>query len=113
MLNLLWNQVAVEASEVIARRMWLVPFWWMTDPQRARRETERMFSEKHDALTETQLLLMQAPAQYWSDVWQSLLGGRIDGSHANAVHAAGERIGIPTSSRVTANRRRLADSTPF
>ncbi|MGE0315041.1 MAG: hypothetical protein AB7P21_25780 [Lautropia sp.] len=113
MSNLQWNQLAVEAAEVIARRLWLVPVWWMTDPSRAQRETARMFVEKDAALRETQWLMVQAPLQYWADIWQGLLGGEIAGLHASAVRKAEHRIGRPALSRVSANRRRLARSRMF
>lgn len=72
-----------------------------------------MFSEKDAALRETMLLLTQAPMHYWTDVWQSMLGGQLDGGHVSAVRKAERRIGRPALSRVSANRRRLARSTVF
>ncbi len=113
MSNLQWNQLVVEASEVVARRLWLVSLWWMTDPWRAQRETARMFSEKDAALRETQWAMVQAPMHYWADVWPAVLDGQIADAHASAVRNAEHRLGRPAFSRVSANRRRLARSSEF
>ncbi len=107
-----WIQFAQKASEVLSLRSTLVPIWWATNPERARRETELMVSEKEAALRETQLLLLQAPFAFWADLVHGALAGEIDGGFSSASEKADRRLGEPAFRRVFANHERLARLGP-
>ena len=79
-------------------RLTALPFWWMTDPSRASRETKKMFGEKEDAFFAMQQELMMAPARFWLDAWQGMLGGDRDGGiDPRQAHHGASGVGHPTA----------------
>ena len=99
---------ATDVATVMAMRLTALPFWWMTDPSRASRETKKMFGEKEDAFVAMQQELMMAPARFWLDAWQGMLSGDRDGGLAHAGRTLERRVSAPYRNRVSGNRRRLS-----
>tara|TARA_R110001592_G_scaffold155488_1_gene385413 strand:- start:40 stop:396 length:357 start_codon:yes stop_codon:yes gene_type:complete len=101
------NRLNNNANQVIAARLALLPWQWLMDPEEARRETNRMFSEKHDALLETQMALAMLPMTLWTDFWRT--GGLLTPVQAmnRAASTATRTILKPMQSRVSANLKRL------
>ena len=59
-----WTALSSDAGSVIALRLSLMPWLWVSDSRGAERELQRMIDEKGDALLETQLALFQAPWRF-------------------------------------------------
>ena len=102
------DQYAENVGMVMASRLASLPLWWMTDPARAQKETNKMFAEKEDAFGEMQQQMLLAPATFWIEMWTGFLRGDSDGGFGRAMRAAERNITKPYTSRVGANRRRLA-----
>lgn len=98
----------MDVASVMTMRLTMLPIMWMFNPAKAEKETRKMFSEKEAALTESQSLMMQAPAMFWFDMWKGMMNGDQDSGLQRAQQEAETRIMRPYASRVSANRRRLA-----
>ena len=98
----------MDVATVMTMRLTSLPMMWMFNPLKAEKETRKMFSEKEDALLEMQKQLMQAPALFWYDMWTGMLSGDNDAGWQRAQRKAENRLTRPYTSRVSANRRRLA-----
>lgn len=81
---------------------------WMFNPGDAARETQKMFSEKEDAMKALQQQMMFAPMMFWCDTWNGVLKGDSDLGINRAREAAEHRMSEPYTSRVSANRKRLS-----
>ncbi len=102
-----WHNLANESAQVIAARLTMLPWQWMMAPDAAHAETNRMFSEKHEAMLETQWLMWQAPMQFWLDAMTLGLTNTPDRAFSRAASKASNRLIQPSSRRVRANRKRL------
>ena len=67
-----------------------------------------MFSEKEEAFSDSMGELMMAPMLFWYDIWTGMVNGDKDAGLARAQRKAETRLSAPYSTRVGANRRRLA-----
>ena len=105
-----WQNLANESAQVIATRLIMLPWQWMLQPVDAQQETQRMFSEKHDAMLETQWAMWQAPANFWLDAIRHGLAYKPHEAISQATSEASKRLLMPSTSRVRANRKRLASN---
>ena len=102
-----WNPVFSTSASVIAMRLAMLPWLWVSNPAAAERESRKMVSEKEDAWNDWQRLAWQAPVNYWMDVMSASLSGNPMGVFERAAGRSGRRLAKPYASRVNANRRRL------
>ena len=102
-----WNRLAMESPDVVNLRLAAMPWLWLTDPVRAVREVEQMFSEKHDAWTETVIAVGQTPMQLWLDMMGACWSSNPYLAFNNAVINSSRRVAHPANKRVKANRQRL------
>jgi len=102
-----WAALANESGEVITSRVTTLPWMWWLSPEAAEAETRRMFSEKHDAMLETQWVLWQMPARFWADAIAGNMLFKPEQAIRRASSKANQRLISPSRRRVSANRRRL------
>lgn len=69
-----------------------------------------MFSEKQDAMLETQWVMWRMPAQFWADAFANDLMLKPDQAIQCASNKAHQRLLGPSHKRVSANRKRLGAS---
>lgn len=103
-----WTSLANESAEVVTSRIAQLPWMWLRSPATAEAETRRMFSEKQDAMLETQWVLWQMPAQFWADAFANDLMFKPDQAIQSASKKANQRLIGPSHKRVSANRKRLS-----
>ena len=102
-----WQAILTDAATVIPVRLALLPTIWLRSPDAAEREVRTMFSEKSAAATEAAFELWTAPLRYWSGLATMTIRPTRKGFD-RAVADANRRSAAPYSSRVKANRKRLA-----
>lgn len=102
-----WTRLAYGASDVVNTRLTALPWMWLTHPIKASLETQRMFSEKQDALQETLFVMNQAPMQIWMDTFSALWTTPPHMALGRAMVNSSRRAAHPSSRRVKANQRRL------
>ena len=102
-----WQAILGETAAVIPMRLALLPMIWLRSPDAAEREVRTMFSEKSAAATEAAFELWTAPLRYWSGLATMTVAPTRKGFD-RAVADANRRSATPYSSRVKANRKRLA-----
>lgn len=102
-----WDRLNNGAAQVIALRLALLPWQWMFDPAGAKRETEKMFSEKKEALAETQIAWAMLPVTVWIDLLQAGKWMTPQQAMARMTTAATRDVFQPAQSRVTSNLKRL------
>ena len=105
-----WQKLADDSAQVIATRLALLPWQWIMQPVNAQEETQRMFSEKHDAMLETQWAILQAPVNFWLDAIKHGFAYNPQAAMSEATSEASIRLLEPSTSRVRANRKRLASN---
>ena len=101
-----WQAILADSAAVIPMRLALLPMIWLRGPDAAEREVRTMFSEK-TAATEAAFELWTAPMRYWAGL-ATLTIAPTRAGFDRAVAQANRRSATPYSSRVTANRKRLA-----
>jgi hypothetical protein len=99
----------MKSPDVVNLRLVAMPWLWLTDPVQAAREMEKMFTEKHDAWTETVLAISQTPMQMWFDIMNACWNGNSHHAVNDAVINSSRRVAHPSNSRVKANRKRLGN----
>lgn len=102
-----WNPVLFSSASVIGMRVTMLPWLWLSNPDAAKRESQKMVSEKEDAWQDWQRLAWQAPMNYWLDVMKASFSGNPARILERAASRSGRRLAKPYASRVNANRRRL------
>ena len=102
-----WQASLTDAAAVIPMRLALLPMIWLRSPDAAEREVRTMFSEKTAAATEAAFELWTAPMRYWSGLATMTVRPTRKGFD-RALADANRRSATPYSSRVKANRKRLA-----
>ncbi|MFK7889250.1 MAG: hypothetical protein AB8B63_00420 [Granulosicoccus sp.] len=102
-----WSRLAIGTPAVIAMRITTLPLLWMSDPGKAARETQKMFSEKPEAVGETLMVVMQAPMRFWFDTMAACLSANPQSAIASAMIDSSRRAARPSNRRVRANRKRL------
>ncbi len=104
-----WTRLAMKSPDVVNLRLVSMPWLWLTDPVQAAREMEHMFTEKHDALTETLFAVSQTPMQLWFDMMNACWSANPHLAFNNAVIDSSRRVAHPSNKRVKANRKRLGN----
>lgn len=104
-----WTHLAMKSPDVVNLRLASMPWLWLTDPVQAVREVEQMFTEKHNALTETLMAVGETPMQLWFDVMNACWSSNPHRAINNAVIHSSRRVAHPSNKRVKANRQRLGN----
>lgn len=104
-----WTRLAMKSSDVINLRLAAMPWLLLTDPLKAAREIEQMFSEKHDAWTETVFAVSQTPMQLWFDMMTACWSSNPCLALNNSVINSSRRVAHPANRRVRENRKRLGN----
>ncbi len=99
----------MKSPDVVNLRLASIPWLWLTDPVQAVREMEQMFTEKHDALTETLFAVSQTPMQLWFDMINACWSANPHIAFNDAVINSSRRMAHPSNKRVKANRKRLGN----
>lgn len=102
-----WTRLAMSSPAVVSLRLTLLPWLWLTEPDRASRETQRMFNEKQAAIQETALALTLAPMWFWADTLSACLNGMPQVAVSRAMINSSRRVARPSNRRVRDNRKRL------
>ena len=103
------NKLSDSAAQVIFMRLAFLPLQWMTDPVGAEKETKKMFSEKHDALIETQIALATLPIAIWTDFLSTGMFSTPKQVFNRASTVATRELFKPAQSRVSGNVKRLGN----
>ena len=101
----------MSSPAVVAMRLNMLPLLWLTEPMKASRETQRMYSEKQAAFQETGLALAQAPLQFWFDAMAACLSANPQTAFARAMINSSRRVARPANRRVRANQKRLTTNS--
>lgn len=103
-----WTRLASGAPDVINMRLSAMPWLWLLDPLQALTETQRMFTEKHEAWNETIFAIYQTPLQLWFDTVSASWSQAPQTALNNALINSSRRVARPSNRRVRANQERLS-----
>jgi len=103
-----FEQYYQNVGVVMSVRLAMLPWWWVSDPVRAEKETRKMFSEKEAAFSEVQSRMALTPTQFWYELWCGFVRGDADGGVGRATRSAELKLISPYTSRVSASRKRLS-----